>query len=53
MYRVGAVVAVTGIVLGLVGVMTSIGWMILAGVAVLVASVVVGALAQRSTARTR
>lgn len=53
MYRVGAVVAVTGIVLALVGVMTSIGWMILAGVAVLVASVVVGALAQRSAARTR
>lgn len=53
MYRVGVIVAVAGIALALVGVVTSIGWMILAGVAVLVASVVLGALAQRSTARTR
>jgi len=53
MYRISAVIAVAGIALAVLGVLTSTGWMILTGMAVLVVSVVIGALTQRSPGRPR
>jgi hypothetical protein len=48
MYRISAVIAVAGIALAILGMLTSTGWMVLSGMAILVFSVVMGALTRSS-----
>lgn len=48
MYRLSAVTAMVGIALAVLGMLAAIGWMVLAGMAILVVSVVTGALTRSS-----